>query len=79
RAGDTMGARELLRSARAAAREDSELPRFEAALLVELREFQAASQLLAGYFAQKPNARARMENGRMFKVLRAPGMTRAAN
>lgn len=78
RAGDVAGARKLMQQAHAAAPSDPELARFEAALLLELKEFQKASQLLADYFAQVPNARARTENGRMFKSLRASAMTRAA-
>ena len=79
RAGDIAGARKIIDEARASGRGDPELPRFEAALRVELREYAEASRLLKAYLAQNPNARARTENGRMFKMLRASLQTRAAN
>ncbi len=78
RTGDTDGARKLIDAARAAAPHDSELLRFEAALRLELNEYALASQLVADYLERNPNARARIENGRMFKLLRAPNTTRAA-
>jgi hypothetical protein len=80
RAGDLTGARQLIEAARASAPRDSELLRFEAALRLELNEVDQASQLIALYLERNPNARARIENGRMFKALRASSdVTRAAN
>jgi serine/threonine-protein kinase len=78
RAGDMARARKFIEDARGAALNDPELPRFEAALRVEMREYEEASRLLATYLEQNPNARARTENGRMFKALRAPRESRAA-
>jgi len=79
RAGDFAGARRIIQDARSSGQGDPELPRFEAALRIELREYQEASRLLADYLTHNPNARARTENGRMFKALRASQETRAAN
>jgi DNA-binding SARP family transcriptional activator/TolB-like protein len=79
RGGDLERARKMMNAARAAAPRDPELLRFEAALRLELGETEQASRLVADYLARNPNGRAKIENGRMFRELRAPPRTRAAN
>ncbi len=79
RAGDTVAARKMMEAARGAAPLDVELLPFEAALRLELRETQQASQLISTYLTRNPNSRQRIENSRMFRQLRASILTRAVN
>jgi TolB-like protein/Flp pilus assembly protein TadD len=78
RSGDVERAERMVRDARAAAPHDPELLYFEAALRMHLQQHTAARELLGEYVAQVPNARARIENGRIFRPLREARVTRTA-
>ena len=69
RSGDLLQAEEMVRRARAAAPADPEIDHFEAAYRVSLGQYERARELLNDYFTSNPNARVRVENGRMFKPL----------
>jgi eukaryotic-like serine/threonine-protein kinase len=71
RAGEKGKAEQMLTEARAAAPNDPELLTVEAAVRVQLGEYDTARRLLTNYLERNPSARPRLEQSRIFKPLRA--------
>jgi tetratricopeptide (TPR) repeat protein len=78
RAGDKDKAAKMLDEARASAPHDPELNTFEAAVRVQLKDYDSARRLLTDYLQRNPSARPRLEQSRIFKPLRAQLFTHAA-
>jgi predicted Zn-dependent protease len=69
RAGEKQRAEEMLGEARATAPHDPELLPFEAAVRVQLSDYENARRLLGEYIERNPSSRARLEHSRVFKPL----------
>jgi DNA-binding SARP family transcriptional activator/TolB-like protein/Flp pilus assembly protein TadD len=78
RSGDIKRAEQMLGEARRGAPHDPELLQFEAALRVQLADYENARRLLLEYLKRNPTARPRLEQSRIFKPLHAQLFTRAA-
>jgi DNA-binding SARP family transcriptional activator/TolB-like protein len=71
RAGEIARAEQMVQAARTAAPGDVELLHLEAAYRIARQEYERANELLKEYIAKSPLARPRIENGRMYRPLRA--------
>lgn len=78
REGDTKRVEQMLAEARTAAPADAELLQFEAALRVQMADYENARRLLAEYLKRNPTAQQRLEESRIFKPLRSRLFTGAA-
>jgi DNA-binding SARP family transcriptional activator/TolB-like protein/tetratricopeptide (TPR) repeat protein len=67
RSGDMSRAERMATEAKAAAPQDLELLLFEAAMRARVNQMEDAGRLVDEYISRNPRARARVENGRLFK------------